>query len=155
MGSVTQILGKEDNIVIKSKKLIKSICFVLVLLFTLASASVTSWADDGIDGSSDMSTGDSPMYTNIGTTSSGISISGITATCTAAMTAHGSMSLKIKMELQKKKSGEYQTIETWTASRTGVSIADEQSRVINVLSTYRLKVTFTAGSESVTYYRYP
>ena len=94
-------------------------------------------------------------YTTIGGTSSGITISGVTATCAASLTAKKSTSLKIKMELQKKKSGSYETIKTWTATKTGTTLVTEQKKTINVLSTYRLKTTFTAGSESTTVYTYP
>ncbi len=65
------------------------------------------------------------------------------------------MSLSIKMELQKLKSGEYKTVETWNSSKTGYSIGMEESRLINIFATYRLKVTFTAGSETVVSYAYP
>lgn len=97
----------------------------------------------------------SPQYTTIARNSTCITISGITATCTTTMTAQYSTSLKIKMELQKKKSGVYETIETWTSSRQGVSIGMSESRSINVLCDYRLKATFTAGSESTVVYKYP
>lgn len=94
------------------------------------------------------------MYTTIETNKSSISISGIKATCSAKMTSKKSTTLKIKMELQKKKSSGYETIETWTSSKTGVSLAASESRNINILCNYRLKVTFTAGSESTTVYKY-
>lgn len=95
------------------------------------------------------------MYTTIETNRSSISISGIKSTCTASMTAKKSTTLKIKMELQKKKSSGYETVETWTSSRTGVSLSMSESRNINILCDYRLKVTFTAGSESTVVYKYP
>lgn len=140
---------------IKSKKLLKSICVVLALVFTMASASLNAWADDGIDGSSSTSTGVSPMYTNILTTTSGITINGVKATCFATMSAHNRMTLKITMELQKKKSSGYETVQTWTDTAVDTAIAAEHSKTINVLSTYRMKVTFQAGFETATYYRYP
>ena len=91
-----------------------------------------------------------PRYANISSTGCSLKISGLNSTSSAFIHAKKSMSLKIKMELQKKKSGVYQTIETWNASRTG-----EKDRLINVLADYRLKVTFTAGSETVVSYAYP
>jgi len=97
----------------------------------------------------------SPRYVSIDSTVSSISISGIKATCKASVTASYSTSLKIKMELQKEKSSGYETVETWTKSGTGVYLADNQSRNINLLSDYRLKTTFTADGESVTLYSYP
>ena len=96
-----------------------------------------------------------PRYANISSTGCSLKISGLNSTSSAFIHAKKSMSLKIKMELQKKKSGVYQTIETWNASRTGASLALEKDRLINVLADYRLKVTFTAGSETVVSYAYP
>lgn len=95
------------------------------------------------------------MYTTIETNKSSISISGIKATCNAKMTSKKSTTLKIKMELQKKKSSGYKTVETWTSSKSGVSLVSSESRNINILCDYRLKVTFTAGSESTIVYKYP
>lgn len=94
-------------------------------------------------------------YTVISSHVSKITISGITAKCTASLTSSGNTSLKIKMELQKKKSGTYETIKTWTDTDTGHYLAVSHSRAINVLSTYRLKTTFTAGGESAVVYSYP
>ena len=65
------------------------------------------------------------------------------------------MSLSITIELQKLKSGSYETIETWSDSNTGVSMNLDADRLINLLATYRIKATFNAGGESVTDYAYP
>ncbi len=97
----------------------------------------------------------SVKYTNISTNEYLLTISGINSTSYAKMTAARSMSLSIKMELQKLKSGAYSTIETWTSNTTGVVLKMEESRLINLLATYRLKVTFTAGSETIVRYAYP
>lgn len=97
----------------------------------------------------------SVMNSNVSSNSCQLSISGINSTSTAEMTAAKSMSLSIKMELQKLKSGSYSTIETWTSSKTGVSLSMSETRLINVLATYRLKVTFKAGSETLVRYAYP
>lgn len=96
-----------------------------------------------------------PMYVNINSNQSSIIISGIKATCYAKLTSKISTTLKIKMECQKKKSSGYVTVQTWTKSKTGNSLALTGSRNINILYDYRLKVTFTAGSETVTTYKYP
>lgn len=95
-----------------------------------------------------------PYYTTIGTTSYAVSISGITASCRASITSKTSTTLKIVMELQKKGSSGYSTVKTWSDSRTGTTLAVSGSKTINILSTYRLKVTFTAGSETKVYYDY-
>ena len=65
------------------------------------------------------------------------------------------MALSIKMEIQKKKSSGYETLKTWTGSKTGTYLTMSESRNINLFSDYRLKVTFTAGSEAETTYAYP
>lgn len=92
---------------------------------------------------------------NISTNTCSLKISGINSTSIAKMTVAKSMALSIKMELQKVKSGTYTTIETWSSSKTGVTISMEETRLINMLATYRLKVTFTAGSETIIRYAYP
>ncbi len=94
-------------------------------------------------------------YSVIATDTAAIRISGITANCSASLSASYSTSLKIKMELQKKKSGSYSTIKTWSDSRTGTVLGISGSKTINPLSTYRLKTTFTAGNETVVRYDYP
>jgi hypothetical protein len=93
-------------------------------------------------------------YSTIAITSTSFSISGVKATCTASLKPQYSTNLKIVMELQKKKSSGYETVETWTSSTTGISLSTSKSRTINVLSTYRLKVTYTAGSETTVVYKY-
>ncbi len=50
------------------------------------------------------------------------------------------------MELQKKKSGVYETIKTWSAGKTGTALSVSEKSAINLLSDYRLKTTFTAFS---------
>ena len=84
-----------------------------------------------------------------------ISIRGITATCSAELKSNSSLRLTIKMELQKKKSGVYETIKTWSAGKTGTALSVSEKRAINLLSDYRLKTTFTAGSENKVAYAYP
>ena len=97
----------------------------------------------------------SPCYVNINNSIAKVSISGIKATCSAVLQSNKSVSLKIKMELQKEKSSGYETVETWTSSKTGMILSMSESRNINILCDYRLKVTFTAGSETEVTYKYP
>lgn len=133
----------------KSKMFFCRVIAILMLFVSLFSLTVTASAktkDENVV---------SPQYTTIFTNSTCITISGIKATCTTSMTAQYSTSLKIKMELQKKKSNGYETIETWTSSKQGVNIVMSESRNINILCDYRLKATFTAGSESTVVYKYP
>ena len=95
-----------------------------------------------------------PFYTNITSCSVSLNVSGIKAECKATVRAKSSMNLKIKMELQKEKSSGYETVKTWTSSNTGILLTMSESRNINILCNYRLKVTFTAGSETQVMYRY-
>lgn len=126
----------------KALKVISLVLSLLVLLSTVAFAT-----NDDEQASS--------KYTVITSKSCSISISGLNSTSTATLIANSSVSLSITMELQKLKSGSYSTIETWTSSKTGTVLTMEESRLINIFATYRLKVTFTAGSETVTSYAYP
>lgn len=96
-----------------------------------------------------------PYYINVGNTSSKIQINGIKATCNAYIMVDKSTQLSIKMEIQKKKSSGYETLKTWTSSKTGTYLTMSENRNINIFSDYRLKVTFNAGSETETTYAYP
>lgn len=97
----------------------------------------------------------SPCYVTISNTVSYMNISGIKANCYASVTSDYSTSLSIKIELQKKKSNGYETIETWSANKTGSYLELSKSRNINLLSDYRIKVTFKADQESSVSYKYP
>lgn len=96
-----------------------------------------------------------PLSTYIQRYSQYLLIKGITATCSAELKSNSSVKLTIKMELQKKKSGTYETIKTWSESKTGTVLNMDEKRAINLLSDYRLKTTFTAGSETKVSYAYP
>lgn len=120
---------------------------ILSVLMIFGNAMISDAAvinDDGI----------SPYYVNISDSLAKLSISGIKANCSANLQSKKSVNLKIKMELQKKKSSGYETVETWTSSKTGTILAMSKSRNINALCKYRLKVTFTAGSETTVIYKY-
>lgn len=96
-----------------------------------------------------------PFYASTLKTTSYFKISGIKSTSQATLQSQKSMKLTIKMELQKLKSGAYETIKTWTGSKTGTYFSMTESRNINIFCDYRLKVTFTAGNETEVVYRYP
>lgn len=125
---------------------------ICVLMCLVMCGSMTAMAFDVDSPATEIVT---QRYANISSKSCSLIISGVNSTSSASLHVKSSMSLKIIMELQKKKSGTYQTIETWTASRTGVSLAMEEDRLINLLADYRLKVTFNAGSETVVAFAYP
>lgn len=131
----------------KIKKMLKRIVLIALSLFTaLNGAAVCKAAvkNEKI----------APYYVNISDNYSKLEISGIKAYCSASLQTRSSMYLSIKMELQKKKSSGYETVETWTSSKTGTYLSMSESRNINILCDYRLKVTFTAGSETEVVYRY-
>lgn len=96
----------------------------------------------------------STCYAEINSRDVHLTISGIKATCTARLFAKKSTALKIKMELQKKKFDRYETVETWNGSKNGTSLIMTETRNINRLSKYRIKATFTAGSEKEVVYQY-
>ncbi len=96
----------------------------------------------------------SPFYENISSRTVNLTISGINADCSTVLKTNTSMKLTIKMELQKDTSDGYETVKTWTDSATGKILSISESRLINILCDYRLKVTFTAGSETIVVYEY-
>lgn len=96
----------------------------------------------------------STCYAEINRYNAKLSISGIKATCKASLFAKNPTALKIKMELQKKKSDVYETVETWTKSGNGLKLDLQETRNINRFSKYRIKATFTAGSEKEVVYQY-
>lgn len=96
-----------------------------------------------------------PCFVSINSVATSFTISGINSTSSVVLSSQYSTSLYIKIELQKEKSTGYETIETWTKSGTGTMLGLEETRLINVFSNYRIKVTCTAGSETYTKYDYP
>lgn len=130
-----------------------SVLLVLTMTLLILCIGFTSFANE-----TSTIINDEPIlrYKVISSHTSGIHISGITATCSAALSAMYSTNLSITMELQKLSSGSYSTIKTWSKTNPNItSIGIEGTRLINVLSTYRLKTTFTAGNETVVVYSNP
>ena len=133
---------------IKTMKKAVSILLILTMLFSsFAIMSSAAVVDDDY--------GVMPCFTTISSVSTSFVISGLNSTSTVTLISKVSTSLSIKIELQKEKSSGYETIETWTKSGTGYSLLLEETRLINVFSNYRIKVTCTAGSESHVKYDYP
>lgn len=129
----------------------KIICVLLSILFCFQLMTI-SFANDTKTTDADINPA---KYSVISCCSCSISISGITATMKASLSSKVSASKQITMELQKIKSGVYSTIETYTKTGSETQLIFQESRLINALATYRLKVTFTAGSETVVAYAYP
>ncbi len=134
------------------KEKITALLMSLIIVISVFSFSFTSFAEEL----------DTPIdneiieeYQVIFDHTSGINIIGVTAKCNGSMTASYSTNISITLELQKLSSGSYSTIKTWSDSRTGTSIGLEGSKVVNILNSYRLKTTFTAGNETVVVYSYP
>jgi len=142
------IIREEVCIVTKQKNRLKQ--FILILLSFLMIFSNMLVANATVNYDNEVA----PLYVNISSHLEKIEISGIKAICSATLKAKNSVPLKIKMELQKEKSKGYETVETWTSSKTGTVLAMSESRNINVLCNYRLKVTFTAGKETEVVYKY-
>ena len=142
------LIGKEECIVTKQNKSIKQ--FVLIVLSFLMVFGNVAVADAAVNYDNEVA----PLFVNLSNHSEKFEISGIRAECKAKLYANNSVPLKIKMELQKEKSKSYETVETWTSSKTGTLLSVSESRNINVLCKYRLKVTFTAGKETVVVYKY-
>lgn len=133
---------------IKTMKKTVSILLILTMLFSsFAIMSSAAVVDDDY--------GVMPCFTTISSISTSFVISGLNSTSTVTLKSQVSTNLSIKIELQKEKSSGYETIETWTKSGTGYSLLLEETRLINVFSNYRIKVTCTAGSESHVTYDYP
>ncbi|MBE6804429.1 MAG: hypothetical protein E7528_05985 [Ruminococcaceae bacterium] len=132
------------------KTMKKSVSILLILTLLFSSFAIMSSALTEEDESVVM-----PRFTTISSVTTSFTISGLNSTSTVLLKAKTSTSLYIKIELQKEKSSGYETIETWTKSGTGYSLLLEETRLINVFSEYRIKVTCTAGSETHTTYDYP
>lgn len=133
-----------------SKLVKKSISVLLILtmlfsIFAISSSAATADADYGV----------MPCFTTISSVATSFTISGLNSTSSVALSSKVSTSLYIKVELQKEKSTGYETIETWTKSGTGYVLTLEETRLINILCDYRIKVTCTAGSETHVTYDYP
>lgn len=131
----------------QNNKLNKFVLILLSILMIFGNVTVANAADNHDNEVA-------PLYVNISNHFEQIEISGIKAKCTATLKSQKSVPLKIKMELQKEKSKGYETVETWTGSKTGTLLSVSESRNINVLCNYRLKVTFTAGKETEVVYKY-
>lgn len=133
------------SIIVKKSVSILLILTMMFSVFAISSSAATADEDYGV----------MPCFTTISSVSTSFTISGINSTSTVVLDSKVSTSLYIKIELQKEKSTGYETIETWTKSGTGYYLTLEETRLINVLCDYRIKVTCTAGSETYTKYDYP
>lgn len=132
------------------KTMKKTVSILLILTMLFSTFAIVSYATDGED--ENVVT---PRFTTISSVATSFTISGLNSTSSVLLTAKTTTSLYIKVELQKEKSTGYETIETWTKSGTGKTLGLEETRLINIFSDYRIKVTCTAGSETHVTYDYP
>ncbi len=128
----------------------KSACVVLIFTMLFSIFAVNSFAAEAEEDYEIM-----PCFTTISSVATSFTISGINSTSFVALHSQYSTSLSIKIELQKLKSGAYETIETWNKSGSGTYLAMEETRLINVFSDYRIKVTCKADAETFIKYDYP
>ena len=126
-----------------------SIILCLVMLFSVFSVSFVSNAAVVDNGNEIM-----PLWTTIASYSVNFDVSGLTATAYAHLTSQVSTSLKIVIYLQKETSDGYETVKTWTKTGSGYNLALEETATANIFLNYRIKVTMTAGSETITVFRY-
>lgn len=127
-----------------------SIVLCMVMLFSAFSVSFVSNAAV-VDNSNEIM----PLWTTIEGYGVGFEVSGFTATAVATLSSQVKTSLKIVVYLQKETSSGYETVETWTATKaSGYTLGLEETKTINIFLNYRIKVVMTAGSETITVYRY-
>ena len=133
-----------------SKFIKKTISFALIFIMMLSIFTISSFAQ-----TSDDEYGVMPCFSTISSVATSFTISGLNSTSSVTLKSQYSTSLYIKIELQKEKSSGYETLETWTKSGNGTILVLEETRLINVFSEYRIKVTCKAGSETHVTYDYP
>ena len=128
----------------------KSMSVILVLTMLFSVFAINSFAETSNEENIIM-----PRFSTISAVTTIFTISGINSTASVSLSAQYSTSLYIKIELQKEKSSGYETIETWTKSGTGRILVLEETRLINILADYRIKVTCKADNETHVTYDYP
>ena len=130
------------------KTIVKVLAAVLVIMtvFTTCACAFASGADEREEPT---------RFSVINTAALSFTITGATAKAGGSLTAKRNTSLQIVMTLQKKNSnGTWSNVQTCSKSGSGTVLNLTGSKVINVLNTYRVKGTFTAGGETTTIYRY-
>lgn len=95
-----------------------------------------------------------PRYSTIAGYGVGFDVSGFNINARANLSSQVSTNLKIVIYLQKETSDGYETVKTWTKTGTGYALLLEETATANIFYNYRIKVVMTAGSETITVYRY-
>ena len=97
-----------------------------------------------------------PRWTSISSYSAVLDINGLTATADVALNSSYYTNLKITAQLQKETSTGYEDVKVWTASKTsGIHLGLNESKLINPLNDYRLRITMTADEETIVVFKYP
>lgn len=128
----------------------KSISIFLVLTMLFSVFAINSFAESVEEENSIM-----PRWSVISGVATSFTISGLNSTSSVCLSSKFDTTLYIKIELQKEKSGVYETIETWTKFGNGTVVSLEETRLINVFANYRIKVTCIAANEQHITYDYP
>lgn len=126
-----------------------SILLCMVIVFSVFSVSFISNAAV-VDSSNEIM----PLYNTVAGYTACLDVSGFTATAAATLSSQVSTNLKIVIYYQKETSDGYETVKTWTKTGTGYGIALEETATANIFYNYRIKVVMTAGSETITVFRY-
>ncbi len=126
-----------------------SITLCLVIILSIFSVNFISNAAEADSDSEIM-----PRWSTIATYSVGFEVSGFTAMASVTLSSQVETSLKIVIYLQKETSDGYETVKTWTKTGTGYALLLEESTTANIFLNYRIKVVMTAGTETITVFRY-
>ena len=98
-----------------------------------------------------------PLFTYINRASASMDKGVLSTTVVGSATGTSSVTkVTIKLELQKKSSGVYTTVKTWTKTYNEGYAYVDGTATTSPFSTYRLKATFTAyaGSKSESHVSY-
>lgn len=87
----------------------------------------------------------SPKYTYIQSVAAGIEVGTVSTTVRGEIDGSNEVTrVEITLELQKRTSGIYSTIKTWSGSFISKHATLQKNKLTSPLNTYRLKATFTA-----------
>ena len=126
-----------------------SIILVLTMLFSVLAINVSAAETEEDE------YGVMPCWSIIDGVATSFTISGIVATVSVLLTSQFTVNLMIKVELQKKTSSGYETVEIWDAFETnGMALGLEESKIINIFANYRVRIVCLAGNEQHIVYRY-
>ncbi len=133
------------------KKLLSIVLIIVVILSTFSFCFVSTAI-----GESDAESQIVPRFSTISSYSVTFNISGLTASINIRLNSSYTTNLKIIAKLQKETSSGYEVVETWTASKTSaVTVSLSETKIINPLNNYRLRIEFVADEENIVIFRDP